>query len=211
MGEWAAGRQPRVRALPGLVALLHQQAAQRVLWAPVALGSGIGLWFATGSAMAWQALLFLFAALSVAGLAAGGQAGRMLLWLGLLAASGLALIWMRAEWVAAPRIDRPVTATLSGKVEMVEHMLGRGVVRLTLMDDGAHRDVRVRVSVDDGKAGAVAAGDHIAVPARLMPPRRPHYPADSILNALPGSRASAPLAVPLAHPWVLAAGTPDGF
>src|SRR3546814_11119252 len=65
---------------------------------------------------------------------------------------------MRAERVAAPRLDRPVTTSVTGKVERVERLFGRGVTRITLVDEGEHPGLRVRVSFPDSDAAAVQSG-----------------------------------------------------
>src|SRR3546814_1034543 len=77
---------------------------------------------------------------------------------------------MRAERVAAPLLDRPVTTSVTGKVERVERLVGRGVTRITLVDEGEHPGLRVRVSFPDRDAAAVQSGARISLRARLMPP-----------------------------------------
>src|SRR3546814_20702355 len=77
---------------------------------------------------------------------------------------------MRAERVAAPRLDRPVTTSVTGKVERVERLVGRGVTRITLVDEGEHPGLRVRVSVHDSDAAAGQSGARISLSARWMPP-----------------------------------------
>lgn len=148
---------------------LAAQAQQFVLWMPVALGIGIASWFLLPSTGGWLSALSLFAMLMLAGLAIGGRAGRLIgLW-GLLSALGLILIWVRAEWVAAPVLRAPVTIMMSGEVERVEHLTGRGLVRVTLLETGG-QGMRARVSFRRDDATGIDAGAHIAFRARLMPP-----------------------------------------
>lgn len=166
--------KPRVGAW--LDDFLLRQASHVPLWIPVALGIGIALWFALGSTAAWLAGVLAAGAIAAAGFAAGGRMGRLLFWFGLLVAAGLALAWARAASVAAPRIERPVTATVSGTVERVERQVGRDRIRITLVDDGEFAGVRARLSFDQNNAAAIHTGDHITALARLMPPAPPPLP-----------------------------------
>ncbi|API60888.1 hypothetical protein BSL82_01660 [Tardibacter chloracetimidivorans] len=149
---------------------MTEQAPQFALWLPVSLGLGVALWFVLPSPGLWIAALGAFGAIAAGGSALGGRVGRLALWFGLVAAIGLALVWMRAERVAAPRLDRPVTTSVTGKVERVERLVGRGVTRITLVDEGEHPGLRVRVSFPDSDAAAVQSGARISLRARLMPP-----------------------------------------
>src|SRR3546814_20026733 len=79
---------------------------QFALWLPVSLGLGVALWFVLPSPGLWIAALGAFGAIAAGGSALGGRVGRLALWFGLVAAIGLALVWMRAARVAAPRPDR---------------------------------------------------------------------------------------------------------
>ena len=57
-------------------------------------------------------------------------------WLGLTAAIGCAVIWARAEWVAAPRLERPKVVAFEADVERVETLAAKGNLRLTLAPEG---------------------------------------------------------------------------
>jgi competence protein ComEC len=113
---------------------------QLVLWLPVGLGCGIAAWFALPGEAAWIAFLLTMAGL--AGLMALAPAGR---WIGragpvfaLLAAGGCALIWARAEWVAAPVLARPGMVRFAGTVTAVQPMPARDMVRVVLKNPVRH-------------------------------------------------------------------------
>jgi len=176
---------PRRMPRPGpafarLEAWLEAERDQLALWLPVALGGGIALWFLLPDRDAWLAALAALAGIALCGVAvgAGRRAGRALLIGGLAALAGLLLVWTRADWVAAPRIDRPMIVEVAGRIEAVERLPARGMVRLTIAPDPAlllpHR---LRLNVDQADLRhPVAAGARIAVRARLMPPAPPAVP-----------------------------------
>lgn len=58
-------------------------------------------------------------------------------WLGLSLALGCGLIWLRSEWVAAPRLERPVVTTFEARVEQVEVMAAKSDLRFTLATSDA--------------------------------------------------------------------------
>lgn len=159
---------------------LDAERDQLVLWLPVGLGLGIAAWFALPDRTGWIA--FLLSALAVGAgaalLPARGRAGRALGLFALMAAAGCALIWWRAQRVAAPRLDRPVVAQFAGRVQTVEHRAARESTRLVLAPLGATGlPPRVRVVVDDrALPPGVAPGALITLRARLVPPPLPAIP-----------------------------------
>src|SRR3546814_7124932 len=92
-----------------------EQAPQFALWLPVSLGLGVALWFVLPSPGLWIAALGAFGAIAAGGSALGGRVGRLALWFGLVAAIGLALVWMRAERVAAPRLEDRKSTRLNSR------------------------------------------------------------------------------------------------
>ena len=90
---------------------------------------------------------------------------------GLATALGCTIVWIRADFVGAPRLKRPAVVSFSGRVEMVERLVARQSVRLTLAPSDAALPGRVRVSIDDDAAPAgLAAGSEVQLRARLAPP-----------------------------------------
>ncbi|HMO75391.1 MAG TPA: ComEC/Rec2 family competence protein [Sphingopyxis sp.] len=152
---------------------LEAERERIALWLPVALGAGIAAWFALPTQMHWIGLLLLLAAGALTGLMFGWQrrAGRMLAIGCAVVAAGLLLIWIRAAWVAAPVLARPVTTEFSAKVERVEPLPARGQIRLIVRPHGrADLSPRIRLTARSEQAVGVAPGEAIGVRARLMPP-----------------------------------------
>ncbi|MBB3763858.1 hypothetical protein [Sphingomicrobium lutaoense] len=86
-------------------AALEAERAQLPLWAVVSFGAGIAAWFALPEPQVWMIFLLVAGAILASGFVLGDRLGRALNWMGLLAALGLSLIWVRAEWVV-PRSSR---------------------------------------------------------------------------------------------------------
>ncbi len=160
--------------------LLEAEREQLPLWIPVAIGGGVACWFVLPDARAWAAAGSGFAALGLAGVAAtgAGRAARVMAVAALCAAIGLGLIWWRAERVAAPVLAGPTIAAFSARVEQVEPLAARDLVRLTVAPVGSPelpRRVRVNLAEGDVPVGAVR-GATIRLRARLMPPPQPAVP-----------------------------------
>lgn len=160
---------------------LEAERDQLPLWLPVMVGLGVACWFVAPDARSWLACGLGFAGLGVLGAAigGGGRASRAVAIAGLAAALGLVLVWWRAERVAAPVLGLPVVATFEGKIERVEPLAARGLVRLTLGEVAGGEDargpvvlpprLRVNLQEEDVPAG-LAQGATVRLRARLMPP-----------------------------------------
>lgn len=150
---------------------LEAERAQLPLWLPVALGGGITAWFLLPDATRWTGFLLAAGALALLGLALPGRLGRVLLLGGLALVAGCALIWWRAEHVAAPVLARPAVVEMTGRVAAVEPLPARALVRVTLLP--GRRDlpprVRVNLAAKDVPEG-MARGATMRLRARLMPP-----------------------------------------
>ena len=174
---------------PSLERWLEAERDHLVLWLPVMLAAGITAWFVLPDRSAWVAFLFCTLAVAVAGLVlpVGGRAGRVLLIGGLACAAGCGLIWARAERVAAPVLARPVVAAFTARVERVEPLAARGLVRLRLRiadGSGLPPHARVNVAERDMPAGVVP-GATLRLRARLMPP-----PASAVPGAYDYARVA---------------------
>ena len=81
------------------------------------------------------------------------------------------MIWARAEWVAAPRLDRPKVVAFDASVERVETLAAKGNLRLTIAPDDPALPPKVRVSLKaDGAPEGIASGARLRLRARLAPP-----------------------------------------
>jgi competence protein ComEC len=167
---------------------LEAERDQLVLWLPVALGGGVALWFALPDPTAWRVAVLLLFSLGSAGLAMGrgGRFARSVAIGALAAALGLTLVWVRSERVAATVLSRPTVATFAARVEKVERLAARDLVRLTLLPVGSASDargraidlprrVRTNIAEEDVPKG-LGEGAVIHLRARLMPPPLPAVP-----------------------------------
>lgn len=182
------GAEKTYRALEGW---LEAERDQLVLWLPVAQCAGVALWLLLPDARLWALAL---AALGGTGLVAlalpgGGRAPRALGVAALATALGLAMIWARAEHVRGPVLAGTAIVRLEARVERIEPLPPRGLVRLRLapvrllggVDGGAAPvaalppHLRVNLQVADVPAG-LADGAVIRLGARLLPPPPPALP-----------------------------------
>ncbi|MGN6515465.1 MAG: ComEC/Rec2 family competence protein, partial [Rhizomicrobium sp.] len=156
-----------------------------VLWLPVALGTGIAIYFALpfepASGLAWP---FLLASAIVGVVAYAGDSAGMRAALGLVAAFGIgfATAKLRTDHVAAPVLNHRIGPVLvEGAVDSTQ-IHGKGI-RLVLQtrEIGHMRaermPARVRVSVRRGAEG-LKPGDVVSLRAVLMPPPSPAAPGD---------------------------------
>jgi competence protein ComEC len=199
----AGGRVRKVKAAIEL--WLEAERDQLFLWVPVSFGAGITAWFLLPEPSWWWTALLSLAGvvLFAVAIGRGGRAGRVVAVGALLAAAGLALIWWRAASSDAQVLARPVIATFEARVERVEPLPSRDLVRLRLTPirvvavparaarkgdrsrggrDGNKqelptlpRHVRVNLAEADVPAG-LSRGATIRLGARLMPPPQPAVP-----------------------------------
>ncbi|RXZ32143.1 ComEC/Rec2 family competence protein [Sphingomonas desiccabilis] len=159
---------------------LEAERDQLPLWMPVALGTGIAAWFVLPNVSSWMAFLLGALGVGASGIAfpPAGRLGRIVAGAGLLAALGCALVWWRAERVAAPVLARAGVFAFTARVERVEPLPARELVRLRLAPVGASTLpplVRVNVPQDAVPAGA-GPGAVLRLRARLVPPPPPAVP-----------------------------------
>ncbi|WP_395623025.1 ComEC/Rec2 family competence protein [Sphingomonas daechungensis] len=151
---------------------LERERGQLPLWLVASFGMGIAFWFALNGPREWLAVICLGAGAAVAGFSFGtGRLERAVGWVGLAAAIGCGLIWLRSEWAAAPRLDRPKVVTFEAVIAQVEQLPAKGDIRLTVSPLDKKLPPLVRVSLKaDGAPSGIAAGAKIALKARLAPP-----------------------------------------
>ena len=174
------------RSRAAIEAWLEAERDQLVLWIPVAIGAGVAAWYALDTPRAWLGTMLGLGAVGLGALAIGrhGRALRAIGIAALAAAIGLALVWARAERVAAPVLDRPVIARFVARVDSVDPLPARELVRLEVT---AQRTLslpctrppcpppaalpphfRVNLDAKDLPAG-LGRGAVIGLRARLMP------------------------------------------
>ncbi|MBB5699574.1 ComEC/Rec2 family competence protein [Sphingomonas yantingensis] len=175
IGAW----RPAFNPWPPIERWLEAERDQLPLWLPVALGGGMTAWLVLPWQGQWAAFVLLCLAMASTALALGrgGRSPRMIAVGALAAALGCALIWWRAERVAAPVLARPAVVDLAAPVERIERLPARGIVRLTLASGRGDLPPRVRVNVDATKLPTgIAIGSRVTLKARLMPPAAPAVP-----------------------------------
>lgn len=165
----------RVRGASGVLERwLEAERDQLVLWIPVLLGAGIAAWFTLPDPASWTGFMLAGGAVVAAGLVLplGGRASRVFLIGGVVAAFGCGLAWWRAERVAAPALAKPAVVAFTARVERVDQLAARDLVRLRLAPIGrADLPPRVRVNLPTGDVpSGVAREAVISLRARLMPP-----------------------------------------
>lgn len=186
---WRRASSFFISARDGIEQWLEAERDQLVLWLPVMLGTGAALWFMLPDPIAWALVAGALTGLMLIALAAGrgGRAARTVA-IGCAAmAIGLALIWSRAERVASAPLTRPIIVRFDARVERVDPLPPRELVRLRLAplaiveNMGRSRAgklpslVRVNIATTDMPAG-LSRGAVIRLGARLMPPPPPSVP-----------------------------------
>ncbi|MDB5703638.1 MAG: competence protein ComEC [Sphingomonas bacterium] len=185
---------------------LEAERDQLPLWLPVALGTGIAAWFLLPDPISWLTVMLALGGVALLAVAIGhgGRAGRMVAVAALLAAAGMALVWWRAGGATAQILARPVIATFEARVERVEPLPARDLVRLRLtpirvvalpprpprsrgrgkptpaferppQSVSLPAHIRVNLAEADVPAG-LSRGATIQLGARLMPPPQPAVP-----------------------------------
>jgi competence protein ComEC len=170
MGARAALRH----GIAGIEKWLEAEREQLVLWLPVMLGAGITAWFLLPDAARWIGFTLggLALALVAIVLPGKGRAPRVVAIAGIALAAGCAMTWWRSERVSAPVLARPAVVMITGRVERVEQLPARDMVRVTLAPLG-HADLPPKLRVNLVRADApekLAQGAVIRLRARLMPP-----------------------------------------
>ena len=179
-------------AMSRMVAMLERwleaERDQLALWVPVAMGTGIATWFLLPDAQGWTIAGLAFAAVAAGAFAVGrgGRAARLVGIAALSALLGLGLVWGRAERVAAPVLGGPVVASMTARVERIEPLTARDLIRLTLLPlPGATNAggksialpprIRVNLATTDAPV-SVTPGAVLKLRARLLPPPEPAVP-----------------------------------
>jgi competence protein ComEC len=178
----ADGERVAVAALVGRLAglrerlerLLEAEREQLPLWVPVAMLAGIGAWFGLPDPMSWAAFMSLCGAVLLGGLALGrgSRAAAAAAWFALFALIGCTLVWVRAESVAAPRLERAQPAAFTATIVKADRLAARDQVRLLLAPQQAPDlppQLRVSVPLDRVPEGLVP-GATVRLRAYLLPP-----------------------------------------
>jgi competence protein ComEC len=158
---------------------LESQRDRLALLVPVGLGFGILLWQSRGDG-AWISLLSGGLGLLLITWQIGSQRrlAQVMAIGAILMCAGFAAIMVKSAMVASEPIKKPWIGTFHGRVETVEDVSARGIVRYVLETQGQQglpSKVRVNVPMDQHIAD-VMPGAIVQLRARLMPPPGPALP-----------------------------------
>lgn len=156
-----------------LIEIAEAERDQFPLWLPVGLMVGIAAWFTLPGRDGWIAFLLGAGAVAAGGFALSESSrwSRALGIFALAAGIGCALVWVRAERVAAPRLDRPQLMTFTGQVESVQALPGDGAERLLVAPVGPGLPARLRLNVPSERTvSGLVPGATIRARAWMMPP-----------------------------------------
>ncbi len=168
---------------------LEAERDQLPLWLPVMLGFGASLWLLLPDPDSWAMAVAALGGVALLALAVGrgGRAARIIAIGSAAMVMGLALIWIRAERVAHPPLARTMIVRFEARVERVDPLPPRGLVRLRLAPmavvEALGRSttgtlpphIRVNIATQDMPTG-LSRGAVIRLGARLMPPPPPSVP-----------------------------------
>jgi competence protein ComEC len=158
---------------------LDRERDQLPLWLPVGIGVGVAIWQFYGTS-AISRLLLLALAVGLFALSAKPHS-RIRQFLGIAAVSmllGFALISLKSAAVDQPLLGKVWIGEFYGRIEAVENITAREVVRLRLatnVDAGLPPVVRVNLTPEQYQS-TFQTGAVIRLRARLMPPAGPTLP-----------------------------------
>lgn len=176
-----AGRRSAARARAAAAWLADQLAGQAwIVWAPVALGLGILLWFLLPALAMRRAALAAAGAAALAGVALGGRRGAILGWGGALVVLGLLAADLRSR-IAAPLLlyHRTASAPVIGTLIALEPRDGGARTRLLVLREAGlgSPPVRLWVTIAGPPPPWLQPGARLSVPAVLGPNPPPLVPA----------------------------------
>lgn len=159
---------------------LEREREQLPLWLPVGIGSGIGIWQVTGDS-GLVPLLIMSVSLVLFSVAIGlrRRLARLLVIAAITLIVGFAAISLKSASVAGPVLQKVWTGSLYGRVDKIEYMGARGVIRLEIATgEGQDLPPKIRLNLTQEQIGTASlnVGAIIQVRARLMPPNGPILP-----------------------------------
>lgn len=158
---------------------LDTEREQLPLWIPVGVGTGIAIWQFSGTG---NGLAFVFICVAIGFLGMifdrGNRTRQLLLAISITLAIGFAAISIKSATVARPVLAKIWIGEFYGRVERVEILSARDVVRLELATAGYQGlPPKVRVNLSPAQyQPAFIPGAIIKLRARLMPPAGPALP-----------------------------------
>ncbi len=159
--------------------VLEKERDHLPLWTPVGVGLGIVLWQIWGSGIAGALFLMLGGSLLCAFCIGGTRRlSGVVLFASLTIATGFAAIAIKSAVVAAPVLEKIRIEQFYGRINRVEDLSARDIIRLELQTDGnADLPVKIRINLNPEQyKPSFVPGAVILLRARLMPPAGPALP-----------------------------------
>lgn len=162
-----------------IVNWLESEQERLPLLIPVGIGLGISIWQGFGAEI-WWLLACVCAGTSILGFSIGPSSrlkGLMIVG-ALLVGMGFGAITLKSWLCGAVPLERPWIGMLNGRVESIEDVSARDIVRYRVFV-GQHTELPpiIRVNIDHQLASPdIAPGSVIEFKARLMPPPGPALP-----------------------------------
>lgn len=174
-----SGWRPSSLSIEAIEKWMDSERDQLPLWLPVGVGLGVAFWQYFGDEGSLLLALLCGAMLLVGLLLQKGGRVRHICWaLALTLAVGFAAIAIKSATVAEPVLGKVWVGELYGRIEKVETLSARDVVRLQIATDrhqGLPSKVRVNLTPEQYKP-QFGHGAIIKFRARLMPPAGPALP-----------------------------------
>jgi competence protein ComEC len=174
-----ARRPLPTRCVDVLESWLDSERDQLPLWVPVGVGAGVAVWQFSGDIGGLSLGLICCAMVLISfAFSAGSRTRQILQAAAVTVAIGFAAIMIKSALVAQPVLGKVWIGEFHGRIEKVEILSARDVVRLRLATDGRQGlppTVRVNLSSEQYRE-ELAQGSIIRLRARLMPPAVPALP-----------------------------------
>ncbi len=158
---------------------LEKEAAQLPLYIPIFVGMGIAAWFALGIDN-WFYIIVPSSLLVMMGLVTKlkSRFSLVLLMMGLSIIIGWSAISIRSYNVSAPILGKPWVGHIYGRIERIEKLPARALVRLILETEGRQslpKKIRINLS-NEQYDDSFTKGSIIKSKVRLLPPTGPAVP-----------------------------------
>lgn len=174
-----SGWRPSSLSIEAIEKWMDSERDQLPLWLPVGVGLGVALWQYFGDEGGLFLVLLCGALFLVGLLPQKGSRVRHICWaLALTLAVGFAAIAIKSATVAEPILGKVWVGDLYGRIEKVETLSARDVVRLQIATDrhqGLPSKVRVNLTPEQYQS-QFDRGAIVKFRARLMPPAGPALP-----------------------------------
>ncbi len=178
--DWQKNALAQSRLLLSQIELgLEKEATQLPLYIPICVGMGIAAWFTLGSEN-WPYIIFPALILIAVGLSAKlkFRLNLVTLMVGLSVIIGWSAISIRSYSIAAPILEKPWIGHIYGRIDRIEKLPARSIVRLILETEGQQSlPEKIRINLSNAQYDdAFTIGSILKAKVRLLPPAGPAVP-----------------------------------